>query len=216
MAKALIGTRNHAAMALGFVREGRYVDEFKPAGSGAFRQALLHVASNVLYKVEHERRSDCPGYSNTAEVRNAAKMRRMSYPDGWWSARVRIPKVSGFRINGSMVVAMEYIDGQTGWAAMRDNLVHEDAIAELYWLNVDDMHGKNWMFKDGVIYPVDLASTFRPKEENYIWPEERRAREEAEREAWRIEREKRFAKQRAEQEAREARGFCRCGCGVRL
>ena len=196
----LIGSRIHAVGAIGAVANG-FNDEYVRKGNGAFRTAVLHAPTDVIYKVERPRSDRQPAYSNAAELRNAARLRRMCYPDGWWSTRVRIPKTSGFRIDGKLVVAMEHIDGDSGRFARLD----DDARAELSWLAIEDMHGGNFVVKDGVIYPIDLGSTTSPKEENFLWEEEWEAR-------WALERAAREEKRRLA--GRPVKIYCHCGCGL--
>lgn len=185
---ALIGNRSHAMAAVDYVRsldpgsEQAPTDEFRKVGNGAFRTAVLHIASSVIYKVEHGYKGSVAGYDNACEVRNARKLRKQSYPDGYWSTRVRIPKVSAFNVYDMLVVAMEFIDGTLGCDA--GDSVSQDAYAELGWLGFSDMHGKNYMVEpDGTLVPIDLASNRYPRE--YLWPEQIE-------EARRIQREKRL------------------------
>lgn len=190
---ALIGNRSHAMAAVDYVRslypgsEQTPTDDFRKVGSGAFRTAVLHIASSVIYKVEHGYKGSVAGYDNACEVRNARKLRRMSYPDGYWSTRVRIPKVSAFNVYDMLVVAMEFIDGTLGYDA--GDSVSQDAYAELRWLGFSDMHGKNYMVEpDGTLVPVDLASNRYPPRE-YLWPEEIEQQRQKERERRRQRRE---------------------------
>src|SRR6478735_102031 len=110
VSRPAIGNRVHAIECLEAYRAGnQYSDPWEVKGSGSIRVALLHKPTDVIYKVEHN--LAWAEFSNRVEAKNARRLAGMCYPDQWWSTRVRIPKVSLFKIEGRSVLAMEHIHG---------------------------------------------------------------------------------------------------------
>lgn len=148
----LIGTRQHAEQILNAHRNGAIPAAFSRVGSGSYRVVYLHKETNVVYKVDTRNHccDDCDvtevAYSSKAELRNARALRNRQLK------HVRIPAVSGFTINGELVLAMEYIKKVRSRPS-------DEALLELYGLRFADMHGMNFMVDaQGKIVPVDMAS----------------------------------------------------------
>lgn len=152
---AVIGTRAVAEAALFAYRANVYNTEpWRLLGSGSIRYAILHTPTNVVYKVEHRDTTVAwTDYSNRVELQNGRRLRRMAYPDGWWSTRVRIPRVSGFRFGTDLVVAMEYVKHTPSLKVSR--MTH----TELWTTGISDMHSNNWAVDaEGTVWPIDLGS----------------------------------------------------------
>jgi RIO-like serine/threonine protein kinase len=144
-----IGSRKIARLAAAFVEGETHSDEFERVGSGSVRDALLHKATGVVYKVQTW---TCEEYTNEVELRNARRLMKMEFE------HVRVPKTSGFSVNGAIVIAMEMVRGVMGAdlprgaeKAGRQELLEKGRFA--------DMHGYNFMRdEDGKIVPVDMGS----------------------------------------------------------
>ncbi len=154
---ALIGTRTLAAQILLHRRNGGGdLDGWKVAGGGGFRTAYLHLATQVIYKVQ-----GCSDptdeYGSHYEVRHAQTLYRRSN-NGILGTRVRIPKTSGFTIGDDYVVAMEYIQGrQLGWGPSTEAA---EGRWELFTLcGFHDMHQGNYVVEpSGHVVPIDMGS----------------------------------------------------------
>ena len=160
---AIIGNRRHAAFAYGMARE-----HFDPTNgwcrtSGGCRKVYIHEPSGVVYKVDHEQTHPEHyrwGYDNAAELTHARRLAaKCKANDYWWGAYVRIPKVSGFTINGEIVIAMQYIAEAPIVDKWTKPAISREAANELLSLGMGDMHGNNFIVDvDGVIWPIDLGS----------------------------------------------------------
>lgn len=174
---SIIGNRKHAAQALEMrlSPEVGILDGWKLQGTGAFRNAYLHIASGVVYKVD-----GCGGqwgYTNQSEKRNAKRLAQFAWE------HVAIPLVSMFtfkeagRVKYSLddmteegrhnayVIAMEFIDGKLGREA--DGYQHpgykefQETVGWKSTVNIcTDMHGANFIIRasDNKFVPIDLAS----------------------------------------------------------
>lgn len=141
------------------------LDTWKVLKAWGCRRVILHVPTNVVYKVDGGQASyHREALDNKTEVRNARTLRRRS-DDGVISAYVRIPRVSGFTFTETLrngrnrthvVVAMEYIDGVIGNDAAHS--IPTAAKRELLALGFNDMHPYNFIWAHGYIYPVDMGS----------------------------------------------------------
>ena len=154
---AIIGNRRHAAFAYGMAREHFDPTEGWEKTSGGCRKVYIHKPSGVVYKVDHSKTNPEHyrwGYDNAAELAVGQRLgRKTRANDYWWGAYVRIPKVSGFTINGEIVIAMQYIAEASGEGISRE------AANELLSLGMGDMHSGNFIVDvDGVIWPIDLGS----------------------------------------------------------
>jgi hypothetical protein len=152
---ATIGNRQHAIQAYNYVinNERRLPEGFECVGSGSFRTAMLHRDTGVVYKVQHYTSSE-PGYNSITEVRHAKTLSRKTFKN------VRIPKVSAFKIDGNLVVAMEFIKGVNG-RLIRAQAA--DGRLELYRLGFHDMHSLNIIVDGDTVVPVDMASPRSPR-----------------------------------------------------
>lgn len=120
--------------------------EFEWLDGGGCRAVALHKPTGVVYKNDS---GDGPGWDNASEVRHARALARKPL------RHVAIPRVSGFKVNGTVVVAMEYIPGENGHAAN----IPAEARQELYDVGqFEDMHAQNFRYYKGKVWPIDMAS----------------------------------------------------------
>lgn len=155
---AHIGTRALAQEILEMHDGGHISDDWQRLGAGSYRHVYLHKPTNVVYKVPTRYWQGDTTYENGQEVRVAQRLRKRT--GGTIGKFIRIPKVSGFKIAGEVIVAMEVVKG----TLFRDVPKEEQpawrrACLELYRLNFGDMHTSNFFLDDdGYIDPVDMAS----------------------------------------------------------
>lgn len=171
---ATLGSRAHAAQAMMLRSDHNVVPEtmgFEKVGSGAFRNAYLHVESDVVYKVDGMGRQW--EYTNRGEVRTARILAKME-----WN-RVRIPKVALFTFKGKgrdkwasdtdeaptgkwdvFIVAMEHIPGPIGRDVPNswDHPGYTEFRDAVGWKRCGDMHGGNYKIHDDMFVPIDLGS----------------------------------------------------------
>lgn len=149
-----IGSRKTAKLLVESLNEtSRAPEGFNLIGSGSFRSVYLHVEENVVYKVDDG--YDDGDYDNVREYRNAKTLRRMADENGVIGKHIRIPAVTGYDINGSFVIAMEYVGGTMGATARVPNAARK----ELYKIGkFHDMHGYNYKYDNGYIIPIDMGS----------------------------------------------------------
>lgn len=145
-----VGSAKHARKAYDMAHGEAAARGFRFLSSGYYRTAILHTRTNVVYKVERFPEAGDAGYGNKAELRNA---KRMAKDPAIMAAKyVRIPKVTGWKVDNDLVIAMEFVPGTRSTPS-------EEAARELYMLaRLADMHGENFRVVDGHIYPIDLAS----------------------------------------------------------
>ena len=160
---ALIGNRAHAAEAV--ENYNALLDGFDSAtgewsciGSGCFREAWLHMASDVVYKIEID--DSEPDYGNRAEWRNARALRRMLWEN------VYIPLTSLYVLpSGAEVIAMEHIDGTLGKSQGSNSYYSKGYLELSRKAGFSDMHGANFKINSkGKIVPIDMASERWPTE----------------------------------------------------
>jgi len=167
---ARIGTRRHAVEALELHNACLMADApgWRQIGAGGFRNAYLHEPTRVVYKVGTATYSQA--HENPVEVRNARSLlRRCANNDQWINEYVRIPLTSGFDILGTLVVAMQFIEGTMG----KDAKAPQEAREALFSLKFGDMHGLNYIVDaEGTLWPIDLASP-RPGSRDYSGPDRR-------------------------------------------
>lgn len=157
---ALIGNRSHARQALDLDGwAARESTEWTSIGSGSIRSAFLHIATGVIYKTEHSAYGD--QYDNAFEVRRFQRLAK-KFPDLNVGMFCRLPKTSGFNIDGRIVVAMEYVKGIK---ASYINPDHDHYVGvsyglwELESLCFEDMHYGNYLVDEqGYVVPIDLGS----------------------------------------------------------
>lgn len=151
----IIGNASTARIALD-IHNGFHNSGWEKVGQGAFRTCWLHVASNVVYKVQHADWS--ADHTNAVELRNARNLlRRCMSNDQWINPHVRIPLTSGFHVGRckELVVAMQYVKGRSGM----DTYVSNSARQALFSLSFGDMHPFNYIVDaDGTVWPVDMGS----------------------------------------------------------
>lgn len=147
-----VGNRKHAQ----FIAENGYDmtdnDEWRYLSGGSMRFVFLHKPTGVVYKMESDSWGE-RGYGNAHEVNIARQLRK----ERWH--HVRIPKVSLYNINGTKVIAMEYIEGSLGKDIARGDMM--EAREEMYSKGrLADMHGENFKFEEttGKLVPIDMAS----------------------------------------------------------
>lgn len=147
MGKALIGNRQHAAIAL---RGPLWDDEdwFCFSGGG-MRDVWLHRPSGVVYKTDgYNSRNHYPDYANRVELQNARYLRRLDFKN------VYIPLVSGFRFDDELVIAMEYIESEPPSSAA----ARRAAVGELMrHTGLSDLHGGNWLLRGDFAVPIDMG-----------------------------------------------------------
>lgn len=145
----LIGSRTHALRAYEVVQGLIEDNNFEHIGSGSMRDCLMHKETGVVYKVQTW---ECEDYTNDVELRNARTLRRRKFK------HVRIPKTSGFTVNGALIIAMEMITGTLGTHA--DPKAAKAARKELFErCRFADMHGENFIIDENeMIVPVDMGS----------------------------------------------------------
>jgi hypothetical protein len=159
----IIGTASLARHLFMEAEKGHVPEGFRSIGNGGTRTAYLHEPTNVVYKVCTW---DYDEYNNRSEVSVAQRLwRRVRDNDGWWSEYVRIPKVSGFKIDRlysssswePYVCAMEYVAGRQLIDVRRS--VPKQALESLHKLGFRDMHGYNVIVDaDMVLWPIDMGS----------------------------------------------------------
>ena len=157
----IIGNRKDAETALSLHRSSSWGSDaggkdWTRIGSGSFRDCWLHKPTGVVYKIES---NSYGGYTNASELRNARALKRESF------MHVRIPKVSGFKIDRELVLAMEHVKGPLGSEVSTTE--KPEARKELHEkCRFEDMHGANFIFdEDGYIVPIDMGSTRRKSKE---------------------------------------------------
>lgn len=148
MGKALIGTRAHAKIALS-LGSGNTPEGWERLGIGGMRCVYRHIPTNVVYKVE---RCAEPAFGNVTEARQAQRLRRIKWNN------VRIPLTSLFSVNGTPVVAMEYVEGTQGTNSPKRYRM--EARQEMFDKGkMADMHGLNFVFDENDnLVPIDLGS----------------------------------------------------------
>lgn len=160
---AYIGTRAHARAATALMDDTK---EWRSVGTGSYRNAWLHIPTNVVYKVGCSGAWGDAQYESPAEVRNAQRLWRQmngAFP----SAHVRIPRVSGYTVDDELVVAMEYVKGHMlTWGDLSEPghlpETTRRGLWELYRIGFADMHNSNFLIdEDGYVVPIDLASPCR-------------------------------------------------------
>ncbi len=149
---ARIGSRAHAAQALGFGYDPNLPNWSRLSGGGC-RRVFRHDPTNVVYKLDDEWTDDL--HSNAMELHNARTLWRRS-DNGWISHFIRVPRTSGFNIYGQLVLAMEFVPGELGRKVK--HAIPEQALKELAALQFGDMHAENFIWHDGVIWPIDMGS----------------------------------------------------------
>lgn len=145
-----IGTIEHATAVVEHhaALSERHSDEFRYLGSGCYRSAYLHIATNVVYKVGDEH------YMQEQEVEAAQGLRKFI-----WQA-VYVPKTELFKVTRfDWVVAMEFIEAPL---AVESGGSYESACHE-EWRRKggsNDMHRKNWLHLNGIMIPIDMGCDF--------------------------------------------------------
>jgi hypothetical protein len=126
---------------------------WKFVGIGSFRIAMLHIKSNVVYKLDIENYDY--DYTSIQEVRNAKALWKRANDEGHIGDFIR---VSGYKIDGTTVVAMEYVAGPLGW----NSKANRDVCRAITSLGIEDMHGQNWIYEVNTrrAVPIDLASEY--------------------------------------------------------
>ena len=154
---AVIGNRTHAKIALEMAHADAKIRKgWKRLGRGASRVALLHIETDVVYKVQ----TWGGNADNESEYKNARECRKLQWD------RVRIPKMSIFRFDPKdkrrkskeAVIAMEHVRGRYGesippthFKAARKELFEKGGFG--------DMHGLNFkVTADRKIVPIDMGS----------------------------------------------------------
>ncbi len=125
--------------------------------AGSCRQVYLDYDNDVVYKVTRSYIDEGSGYDNLTEYRVARRLlSKCRNNDQWLTPHIRIPLVSMFSVGGTFVIAMQFIEGTTGYSS-RGRLSRE-AAADLRRLNFRDMHGQNFVVDhDGVVWPIDFT-----------------------------------------------------------
>lgn len=165
-----IGNRRHALILWAWWNERDRREDydhtppkgFEQVGQGGQRTAFLHIASSVVYKVQHQDRwaDDGQGYCSETELRNARALARLVRSRGYmWSALVRIPKVSGMSVlkpsgENALIIAMEYVKGSNP-----GRNTHQ-AMQDLRKTGLSDLHFKNVILEGetGHLVPIDLGA----------------------------------------------------------
>lgn len=131
-------------------------DGFRIIGEGSYRAALLHEATNVVYKVAQDGMDDS-GYTSNQEVRIAKALAKRAFK------HVRIPQTSAYKFGETLIVAMEFVAGDL--FANRDDKTDTKwipALIELFNIGFSDMHGRNFIVDTkGMLVPIDMASPTR-------------------------------------------------------
>lgn len=138
-----------------YAKDGAAPDGWKYIASGSFRSVWLSP-EGVAYKVEHDERG---GYSRQSanEIENLKIAWERGVPEG-----CRLPRFDDFRLKGEVVVAIEYITGDTlyRYSGPKDTgdlygLMHKFEKE----LRLCDMHDENVIVDaDGLLVPVDLGN----------------------------------------------------------
>lgn len=159
----MFGKRIHAKTAFDWGMEGNPVwetvapDGFRnlsaDAKNGCGRLALLHEDSEVVYKVDLNRRQTSLG--NEQEYLVARYLHR-KYPSGQVGSHCRLPKVGlfSFKHNSQpwVVVSMQYIPGEQGGPVA-------DKMRSIRSLGLSDMHRGNYVVdENGMAWPIDLGN----------------------------------------------------------
>jgi hypothetical protein len=129
---------------------------WKRLGQGCYRQAMLHIETNVVYKVQHNY-SVRYSQSNDSEAENLRRYWLKKLPQG-----CRFPRYQLFRFDGKGVMAMERFG-----KLLRDvSRYGEDS---RYWerhsklqdvlRNVYDLHGANLAIdeENDQLVPIDMG-----------------------------------------------------------
>lgn len=119
--------------------------------SGSFR-SVWRSPTGVAYKVEHNRSEY--SHQSAEEIENLKKAWEKGAPEG-----CRLPKFDEFRVDGEVIVAVEYIDGPTlhEYEGPEDDLYERLDQCEFRFA-LSDLHDENVVVDaDGLLVPVDLG-----------------------------------------------------------
>lgn len=137
--------------------KGRTPAGFKRLGSGSYRIAYLHKASNVVYKIDRYVDSHS-SMSNSGEVENYPVLVNKVEEKGL--TKVKVPQTSGheFMLDAKRVVvcAMEFIAGKLG----TEDSIHygSDSYTQYRSCGVSDQHGGNYIVDaENNIWVIDLG-----------------------------------------------------------
>lgn len=155
----MIGNETDARFIRDWVRGGKHYhpEGWQRLGTGCYRAAWLHVASGVVYKVQHE--ATYSYQTNHAEARNIARYRFKKMPKG-----CRLPRYQFFALDNQEdgVMAMErfskllrevsYYQDPNGYYDRHKEL--QGVLRDVY-----DLHGGNLAIdeENELLVPIDLG-----------------------------------------------------------
>ena len=143
----MIGNEQHAAEALAAYNSGEYADVFSYDGT----DRLVFLIDGIIYKVEINVHG-----TNEAEYANYTKIKDVV------SDPIRVPVTELYSIDGTNVIAMQYIKGEALAACYcREGEEHfkclPDDVLDLVSPFIGDTGGMNVIANDKGYYIIDLA-----------------------------------------------------------
>lgn len=119
--------------------------------SGSFR-SVWRSPEGVAYKVEHCQTDY--SHQSAEEIENLKKAWEKGAPEG-----CRLPRFDEFRVDGEVIVAVEYIDGPTLYEYDGpENDLYERLEQCEFRFALSDLHDENALVDDdGLLVPVDLG-----------------------------------------------------------
>lgn len=155
-----IGNRTDAENALRYARSDKEFpgrDDFQTIGIGSRRRVIIHIPTQIVYKIDVLWNGDADEYGNDSEVRACTRLAGIhQHPD--IPCDVEIPEVTAYGFSRpdctvDTVVAMAYY-GDDGYFPMLNGYIR-DVFYKAGW---SDLFEANWRWFEGRLVIIDCGS----------------------------------------------------------
>lgn len=176
-----IGNRDLAKKLLRWYTSQRHdpPEGFKRIGDSGSRVVLLHIESNLVYKI---------GGGNESEHTHAKEIRNL-YPDGWVTPNLYVPETNLYSFPSGRfgmrryILVMEYIEGNTGWnqSKIDRKVMESEPITQgrrdlFEQLGFQDMHAHNYIVANDLktVIPIDMEYPWKGRNDStYYYADQR-------------------------------------------